>query len=240
MNRIELIQKIIKTKNSPQYVEIGVYRGTSFLPIKCINKIAVDPEIKINWKGKIANVIKNYYNYNNKYFELTSDHFFETKATRLFKNKKVDVFLIDGLHTFEASLTDVLNSLRYLEQDGLIIMHDCFPPNIASSTPASSFSEVKGKNIEGWTGQWCGDVWKTIVYLKENYEEILDVCVLNTDFGLGIIKFKEYGKIQLEINEKLFNRINQIKFEMAQQDSYNVLNLRNESYAFTSGWIINE
>ena len=60
--------------------------------------------------------------------------------------------------------------------------------------PASSIPEAKHKyeseNDDGaWTGEWCGDVWKTIPYLIKNCPD-LNVCVLDADYGLGIVSRK--------------------------------------------------
>lgn len=211
MNRFQLMNHLIAEKNYSTYVEIGVHRGRLFFPLKCKRKIAVDPVMKINWKGKLVWIKRNFFNINNRYFEITSDEFFERKAPSLFNQEGVDLFFIDGLHTFEASLKDVLNSLRYLNRNGTIVMHDCVPPNKAAATPASSFHEAKKKDIEGWTGQWCGDVWKTIEYLKIKYPENLDINVLKDDFGLAIIRVKE-PTIDREIDVDLFNTINETPF----------------------------
>jgi hypothetical protein len=63
------------------------------------------------------------------------------------------VIFIDGLHTFEQTLQDSYNSLNYLAQGGVIILHDCNPPSEASSTPAQSIPEAekkwKSKNTSG-------------------------------------------------------------------------------------------
>ncbi|MCG9973011.1 class I SAM-dependent methyltransferase [Christiangramia crocea] len=212
MNRFQLMKHLIEEKNYSTYVEIGVHRGRLFFPLKCKRKIAVDPAMKINWKGKLVWIKRNFFNINNRYFEITSDEFFKRKAPSLFKQDGVDLFFIDGLHTFEASLKDVLNSLRYLNKNGTIVMHDCVPPNKAAATPASSFHEAKDKNIKGWTGQWCGDVWKTMEYLKIKYPESLEISVMEDDFGLGIINPAKELK-HLIVDEKLFERIDRMKYE---------------------------
>lgn len=213
MNRIELIQKLIDDKKYSTYLEIGIHRGTSFFPLRCQNKIAVDPYMKVSWKGKIYRIIQNPFNLGNKYFEITSDEFFESNAANIFKKTNLDIVFIDGLHTFEASLKDVLNSLKYLNNNGTIIMHDCYPPHKAAAIPAASFPDAKRKNVNGWTGQWCGDVWKTVVYLKEKYSYNLDVCVLNADFGLGIIKVNTPKESALEIDIDLFQKVNSLEYE---------------------------
>ena len=44
-----------------------------------------------------------------------------------------------------------------------------------------------------------------IVYLRRNLNDILDVCVIDTDFGLGIIKIREdLPKKPLSIDERSY------------------------------------
>ncbi len=212
MNRITLIQNYINKYNYNNYLEIGVHKGLSFLSINCRNKRAVDPFFQIDFWTKAKWYFKLPNNWRNKYFEITSDDFFKKPVKNLKKDSKLDIVFIDGLHTFKGSLNDVLNSLQYLNNDGVIILHDCFPPNKAAATPASSYKEVEQLNIEGWNGLWCGDVWKTIKYLKMQYPESLDVFVLNADFGLGNVKVKTREKLDLNINIDLFNEINKLDY----------------------------
>lgn len=227
MNRVELIQKIIDKNKFKRYLEIGTYKGQSFFPIKCHKKVAVDPQFNIPLKRKLKWIYKDYHNLFNTYAELTSNDFFERRS-EFVKKYKPQVVFVDGLHTFKASLLDVLNSLTYLSNDGVIIMHDCLPPNKAASTFANSFSEAIDMKLEGWTGEWTGDVWKTIVYLKEKYGESINVCVLDTDYGLGYITINTPIS-DFKIDERIFNEVNQLTYEQLIEDT-NLINLKDISH----------
>ena len=63
---------------------------------------------------------------------MTSDEFF-AKASLPFR---FDVVFIDGLHTYEQSRKDAENALGVIVEGGVIIMHDCNPPNAAAAQPA--------------------------------------------------------------------------------------------------------
>lgn len=233
MNRIELAQAIIDKENFQNYLEIGSRSGLSFLPIRCNYKIAIDPKFVIAPKYKLKQYIKNPSNFRNKYFEGTSDVFFE-KRVDLLQNRKIDVALIDGLHNFETALNDALNCIKYLNAKGTIIMHDCLPCDAYSATPANSIDEVVQKNYKDWNGQWCGDVWKTIVYLRRKFDQFLDVYVIDTDFGLGIIQMKQpIDKEQFKIDKTEYDAINDLLFEdmILQKEQY--LGLISEQAALT-------
>ena len=226
MDRITLIQNLINKKRYRRYLEIGTYKGVSFLPIRCRKKIAVDPFFKVRRKEKLKWLFKNPFNFRNSYFRMKSDVFF--KEQKLFLEKRrPDIVLVDGLHTFEASLNDVLNSLRHLSEKGVIIMHDCYPPHKAAATPGTSSADAKKAGVEGWTGQWCGDVWKTIIYLREQYNGVLDVFVLNTDMGLGVIKQKNKKALELAINRELFKKVDAMNYEEMTSNAQKLIGLRN-------------
>lgn len=158
---------------------------------------------------------------------MTSDSFFNEKRKFLEVNNKFELIFIDGLHTFYASLNDVLNSLKYLSKGGFIVMHDCFPPHEAAATPAESAFEARKKHDGNWPGDWCGDVWKTIVYLKESFKNQMEISVINTDFGLGILKIKS-DNLNLNFNQDLFNSINELDYDYLVQNPEKIINLKNK------------
>ena len=233
MNRIELIRDLFAKTNFSTYLEIGCHSGLSFLPLECRNKIAVDPHFIIPMKTKLSWLLKNRSNLRNKYFEETSDAFFSKRKSYLEKAQPLDVALVDGLHTFQTSLNDVLHTLEYLNGTGLIIMHDCLPPHKAAAIPTKQFPNEKESDIEGWTGEWCGDVWKSIVYLRENLSESLDVCVINTDYGLGVIRIKNNIDGVLKINQKSFDEIDKMTYDEMIENRESTLNLKSADYGET-------
>ncbi|MDP4264742.1 MAG: class I SAM-dependent methyltransferase [Bacteroidota bacterium] len=178
--RKQLIQDIINKKKYTTYLEIGVFAGGVFFPVRAKRKIAVDPEFTFGKFKRRKKILKNLSNLNARYYEMPSDDFFNQHAGQLFKDNAVDICLVDGMHEYEYALRDVENTLHYLQQDGVIIMHDCNPQTAAA---AISFEEWKNKNYEG---NWNGDVWKTILHLRSLRKDIT-VFVLDVDYGLGIV-----------------------------------------------------
>ena len=52
----------------------------------------------------------------------------DVPAITFLKNtKKFDVIFIDGLHEYYQIRKDVINSLKYLDKNGYIVIHDLFP-----------------------------------------------------------------------------------------------------------------
>lgn len=225
MNRFNLLQDLINRYGYEKFLEIGTHKGKTFLPLKCKYKTAVDPSFRIPIRFFFKQLFKNPTNFRNRYYRMTSDAFFAKKKGYLEEKGKPDLIFIDGLHTFEASLNDVLNSLKYLNLNGTIVLHDCFPPSKASATPAKSLKEAAKMDIPDWKGAWCGDVWKTVAYLKKKYDKDLKINVLNVDLGLGIICLNENRVIDENLDPVLFNLINQKSYEELQEDPETLIGL---------------
>ena len=162
-NRSEIIQDIIDLKNYKSYLEIGCDNDQNFNKIKIYKKFGVDPI-----RG--GNIRK------------TSDDFF-------FQNKdSFDCIFIDGLHEYDQVKKDIINSLKYLNDGGVIFVHDCLP--------RSYFEQAVPRSQNVWTG----DVWKSIVEFR-TYDN-LDICVGKLDMGLGIIlKRKNSNKLSISIKD---------------------------------------
>lgn len=221
MNRVKLIQLLMKQKGLSNYLEIGVFNGHVLFKVKSRFKIAVDPEFRFDSLRKMGKTILNPYNLFNKYFSKTSDDFFKEDAPDLFAQKKIEVTLIDGMHEYAFSLRDVENTLDYLSEDGVIILHDCNPQ---TKVAAGSFEEWAAR---GSKGAWNGDVWKTILHLRSLRDDV-NVFVLDCDHGLGIVtKRKPENKLNYTLQE-----INQFQFEDLDANRQQWINLKPADYVY--------
>lgn len=180
MNRLEIIQSLMKEKGLKNYLEIGVFNGHIFFRIKSDFKIAVDPEFRFDSSRRFGKTIINPYNVYNKYFSKTSDDFFSADAPEVFNGKQLNISLIDGMHEYDYALRDTENVLKYLSNDGVIILHDCNP---LIKSASSSYAEWEARNF---SDTWNGDVWRVILHLQCLRHDV-NAFVLDCDHGLGII-----------------------------------------------------
>ena len=157
-NRLSLIslalnQTILrKSYEDCYYLEIGCFDNKAFdtVPLPLNQKIGVDP-----FRGGTH--------------KMTSDEFFS-------ENKKFfDVIFIDGLHTYEQCSKDVINSMKFLNENGIIILHDMLP---------------RSKTEE--TQEYSGDVWKVAYDLSKS--ENLQFYIANVDQGVGLLKITKNSK----------------------------------------------
>lgn len=174
-DRVTIIQALIDAKKARNYLEIGVATGDCFFRIKCKKKMAVDPRFLFGLTDKLKWIRWNPCNIFSEYYSVPSDGFF-TKYSSMLASRVLDIVFVDGLHTYNQSLRDIENSLRFLCDDGVIIVDDCNPPNELASCPSKPKMDVP----------WCGDVWKSIAYLRSTRSD-LRTFVLDCAYGLGII-----------------------------------------------------
>jgi len=167
--RWDLIEYLIKKNNYTNYLEIGCDQNQLFSKVLIENKIGVDPV-----SG--GNIRK------------TSDDFFKENVN------KFDIVFIDGLHTYEQVKKDILNSVNFLNENGIILVHDCMPDSLGKQA------------VPRYKMQWNGDVWKAIVDLRQ--KENLDIYTCEMDQGIGIITNKKNSSV-LKLNKP----IGKIKFK---------------------------
>jgi len=125
MNRISIINNLIKEHGYSNYLEIGVAQGTCFKKVKCENKTGVDPKC-------------------NGTHAMTSDAFFKINKD------KFDIVFIDGLHVAEQVERDILNSLACLKKGGTIVCHDMNPPSEKHQKLAHEMGQWCGDCWKAW------------------------------------------------------------------------------------------
>lgn len=225
MTRIEVLNAIITTKKVKNYLEIGVNRGKCIFNIKGAEKrFAVDPFFNFNIWKKIKAIAKNADNLKNDYFEVTSDVFFEQNENLLLKNR-IDLAFIDGLHTYQQCLNDVQNTLKYLDINGIIVLHDCNPLDELAAFPAVSIDDARRQlgNNQDWKNIWNGDVWKVIVHIRKHHPE-LTAFVLDTDHGLGFIQKKKSKSVPHFFD--VLENINDLGYEFFDKNRIELIDLK--------------
>jgi len=183
-NRLEIIQNIITSRKYKKYLEIGCDKNQIFSNIEIDFKIGVDPV-----QG--GNVRK------------TSDNFFKNNLD------KFDIIFIDGLHKYDQVNKDIKNSLKVLNEGGIILLHDCMPKSyFHQAVPRSRMS-------------WNGDVWKNIVEARTNPE--IDTYTCFADQGIGII-FNRPNRNKLVISKNNFKKLKFRDFYYNYREYLNIIN----------------
>jgi hypothetical protein len=148
MNRTELINFLLQQRNATRYLEIGVHEQQEhFANVRCAHKMYVDPHVQ---SGSVACFAE--------------------------RREKFDLVFIDGFHTEEQASTDIATAYQCLADGGVIVLHDCMPPDAWHQRAPEAFRE--GEN-------WNGTVWKAA--LREFNRTEYKCTLLDTDWGCGVI-----------------------------------------------------
>ena len=214
-NREQIINYFLKTLPNRAYLEIGVRNGQNFFSIDCAYKYGVDPDYFFAKRFLLKSLLKPN-NWFYKMFKMTSDEFFFNNLKYNFIKKKIGVVFIDGLHTYSQSLNDAINALKLIDNKGFIIFHDCNPNSEVSASPDNPNREI----------HWNGDVWKTIYHLRK-YTDQFDCYTINSDEGLGILKWKCEPNIDFLSEIKFLSHINEQPYSFLEKDRNAVLGLQN-------------
>lgn len=162
LNRTTIINEIIKKRNYHSYLEIGVsIPENNFNRVEAKLKVGVDPRV----------IFPNI-------FLMTSDVFF------FMNNQKFNMIFVDGLHSENQVYCDIKNSLASLNDEGIIIVHDCNP------------EKKIGEDISH-----SGTAWRAWIGLREETSG-LKMFVIDSDMGCGVIERGTQKKLNLR-NKKI-------------------------------------
>jgi len=82
---------------------------------------------------------------------------------------------------------DIQNAVKYIKDDGFIVLHDCNPPTEWHARESFDFIYTPAKR------SWNGTTWKA--FLKWRFNPSLFSCCVDTDWGIGILsKTNPIGK----------------------------------------------
>lgn len=178
MQRFEVLQPLINLFKDPKYLEIGVEGGITFHLVKAAKKIAVDPIFRFDVpEPRITDSVE--------YHEVTSDAYFGS----LKRSDKFDVIFVDGLHTNEQTLRDLLNAIEHLSEDGVVVIDDVLPSSYAASLDVQADAEFfrNTVNRERFDGDnWMGPVYR-VVYFIATFMQSFRYATITENHGQTIL-----------------------------------------------------
>lgn len=163
IERANVVQRILNMFDKPSYLEIGVDEGTTFRTATATRKVGVDPNFKFVPKNMTIG------DSSIEYVQATSDRYFGEICGPC---ECFDVAFIDGLHTFEQTLRDLLNVLARLNPRGVIIIDDILPNSYHASLPdvgvAFQVRNYLAQRQPELTNDatWMGDVFKLAFFIR--------------------------------------------------------------------------
>jgi hypothetical protein len=160
----ELIKAISISKVS--YLEIGLEHGNTFRCVRASYKVGVDPYPRIRPPFELENI---------KVKKQKSDAFFR-------ENKTFFHFVyIDGLHTWDQTYKDLLNTLKILHKGGLILVDDVVPSDKYAAFRNQIDCQVMKQGLGISNNYWMGDVFKLVFLLLEFHPELEFATIVKAD-----------------------------------------------------------
>lgn len=184
------INSIIRKRNlkNLKYLEIGIAHGYTFEAVRTDYKIGVDPFPKSRIKKQTSRM---------KIDNRNSDDFFASNS------QSFDFIFVDGMHTFEQSYTDLINSLNSITSRGVVLVDDVIPGDKYSAMPDIALCNKErmkdGEELETWSG----DVFKSIIMLKDLHPNIEIRTIISPNHPQSLVwispKHKEIFDLQKDL-----------------------------------------
>lgn len=187
-----ILNYLVFRHNYKTYLEIGLNDPLyNYVSIMAPEKEACDPYID----EEITPIISKYLTYH-----MTSDKMFEKMPA----DKKYDLIFVDGLHEGNQVVRDVVNSLKHLNPNGLIVIHDCLPTQEYHAEYPYNKENPKRQYPQAFDETWNGTTWQALPVLDKlgiKYE------VVDYEFGLGIVRYQEGDFAPIEVEDIAWNDV---------------------------------
>ena len=160
--RYELIKNIAIMTETNTYVELGtrgfeqINRIVSYVE----RAIGVDLILRDRWKENMDDRVE--------FYQMATDKYIEGLG---FKIPWIDMLFIDADHSYVQSYTDFINFHPHVKPNGIIILHDSYPP--------------EQKYI---SSSYCGEVYKTAWRIRTEWKEEFEICTIPGSFGVSVIR----------------------------------------------------
>ena len=186
-NLINMIAKVRKLSGA--YLEIGVENGLTFEAVSLAKKLGVDPNPRY---------ISTFITLNAKSVKLESDNFFAKNITIF------DIVYLDGLHTYEQTLRDLINTFNVVSDSGVIIIDDTIPIDEYSALPdpkEAYKSRLEFSNSDETS--WHGDVFRVVSVVGEWNISFLRIATITDLSNPKTVLWIDKGHTWMEVTQMI-------------------------------------
>lgn len=171
--RHEVINSV--SSQDDKYLEIGVETGYTFNNVQMQNKVGVDPSPHFESEKLVLK---------------TSDDYFENLDP--ITSSKFDIIFIDGLHQCEQVAKDINNSIRFLNENGKILLDDIIPLNHDEQLKIPVRHEYRDGVLKTLV-PWTGDVWKILYHILSLYSQYVEFNYFYHPYyrGVAVLQIKK-------------------------------------------------
>jgi len=169
LNHSHMINTIASWIKPEIYLELGVRDSPVLVEMHKHAKkiIGIDLQLDRNYINTLKNKVSSDFD-KYTFIETSTDRYFESiKGTDIC----FDMVFIDADHCHTSSLRDFDNVFPYVNEDGIILLHDTYPINDTFVQP-----------------RFCGDSYKTAEYIRKNYHDKCEIFTMPVQPGLSIVR----------------------------------------------------
>ena len=163
------LNKLAALLPAARYLEVGVWYGYTLENVRIPERWGVDPAPLFDL-GRLPR--------GNLVFPGSSDEFFEKLDATL----RFDLVFLDGLHTWQQTYVDLINSLRHLSDAGAILIDDVIPSDKYSAIPDQERAMRERRSAGILDSRWHGDVFKVLFVVRDHVPG-LRWCVIDEQQG---------------------------------------------------------
>lgn len=211
VSRFAVIRQLCRLYPEARYLEVGVWKGRTFDKVPAARKVAVDPDFQLS--PPVAERDEP----GTDYHEVTSDDYF---ATIVGQEEKFDVVFLDGLHVYEQTLRDLMNTLDHLQPRGVVVVDDTHPPTHLTSLPDRDEYFAVRDYLGETDKRWMGDIYK-LVWFVQTFCPHLSYRTIADNHGQTVI----WRKRRADVPQRTLREVADLTFEQMVVDE-DVLQLR--------------
>ncbi len=156
MLRSEVVQGFLDLFDRPRHLEVGVHSGETFHAVRAAEKVAVDPAFRFDVAAAAAA------DRTARFHAVPSDAYFSDRCP---EDARFDVVFLDGLHTFEQTLRDLMNTLARTRDDSVIVIDDVRPSGPAAAIRDLDVFLRMHAAVPGTPDAWMGDVFRLVAFI---------------------------------------------------------------------------
>jgi hypothetical protein len=203
IGRAQVMRRLVAHYDQPRYLEIGVCEGRTFDRVAATTRVAVDPEFRFDHEARDEP--------GTTYHQVTSDEYFGRIVE---PGTQFDVIYLDGLHTVEQTLRDLLNALPHLQPQGVLVVDDVRPPTeLAAIRDRQEFFDVRRAAGRDDEKAWMGDVYR-LVWFIDTFCQQLTQRVIDNNHGQAVV----WRKRREQVTDRLLADVGDLPFAALERE----------------------
>lgn len=189
-----------------RYLEIGVWYGGTFEAVKIPQRVAVDPQPRFSRAALPRGITVR---------AQTSDDFFREESP----SEKFDIVFLDGLHTYEQTYRDLINSLGCTHAGSVLLMDDVVPSDRMSALRDVEECYAERERVGSPDRRWHGDVFRVILIVRDHHPELkYRTIVQDADNEQAVIWMDPYLPVVRPIPDDVLTSYRQYSYDEIFRD----------------------